>query len=39
MDLSKELPTSYILGAIILIALFIIIGLGLVRYFKNKEAK
>ncbi len=39
MDLSKELPASYIFGAIIVIALLIIIGLGLVRYYKNKEAK
>jgi predicted lipase len=39
MDLTKELPQSYIIGAVIFIVLLIIIGLGLVRYFKNKEAK
>lgn len=38
-DLSKPISLEVIIGSIVVIAIIISIGLGLVHYYKHKESK
>jgi len=38
-DLSKPISLEVIIGSIVVIAIIIGIGLGLVHYYKHKESK